>query len=159
MAVNKVVYGTTVLVDLTDATAGADQILEGYTAYGADGNKLVGTASGDTLVVSDTVDENGGIIRDITSKKVVSLQFKEITPTNQKQTVNPDEGFDGFRQIVVNAAEGEEINNQNKSVTPTESVQEVTADTGYTGLGKVTVGAIPSSYGRIAWDGATLTVY
>jgi hypothetical protein len=159
MAVNKVVYGTTVLVDMTDATASADQILEGYTAYGADGTKLVGTASGETMVISDTVDEHGGTIREITSKKVINLQPKEITPTAVKQIIGPDEGYAGLSQVIVNAAEGEKINNQNKTVAPTDSQQTVTADSGYTGLGTVTVEAIPSSYGRIEWDGATLMVY
>ena len=46
MAVNKVVYGTTTLVDLTDTTATADKILTGYGAYGADGQWMNGTASG-----------------------------------------------------------------------------------------------------------------
>lgn len=46
MAINKVVYGTNTLIDLTDATATADKILQGYTAYGADGTKLTGTATG-----------------------------------------------------------------------------------------------------------------
>ena len=40
---NKVIYGTTVLVDLTDATATADKIVSGYTAYGASGAKLTGS--------------------------------------------------------------------------------------------------------------------
>jgi hypothetical protein len=43
--VNKVVYGNNTLIDLTDATATADKILQGYTAYGADGQKLTGTAT------------------------------------------------------------------------------------------------------------------
>ena len=42
--VNKVVLGNETLIDLTDATASADKILTGYTAYGSDGNKLSGTA-------------------------------------------------------------------------------------------------------------------
>jgi len=42
--VNKVIFGSETLVDLTDATASADKILSGYTAYGADGNKLTGSA-------------------------------------------------------------------------------------------------------------------
>lgn len=42
--VNKVILGNETLIDLTDATASADKILTGYTAYGSDGNKLVGTA-------------------------------------------------------------------------------------------------------------------
>ena len=54
---------------------------------------------------------------------------------------------------------------QTKSVSyiPSETAQSatVTADEGYDGLDEVNVyvEAIPSSYGRIAWDGATLMVY
>jgi len=44
--VNKVEYGGNTIIDLTDATATADKILSGYTAYGATGEKLTGTASG-----------------------------------------------------------------------------------------------------------------
>ena len=38
MGVNKVVYGGKTLVDMTDATATPETVLEGYTAYGANGN-------------------------------------------------------------------------------------------------------------------------
>lgn len=44
MGVNKVTYGGKTVVDLTDATASPDTVLAGYTAYGADGNRIVGTA-------------------------------------------------------------------------------------------------------------------
>lgn len=44
--VNKVVYGTTTLVDLTGTTATADKILQGYGAFGADGAWMDGTATG-----------------------------------------------------------------------------------------------------------------
>lgn len=45
MGVNKVVYGGRTIVDLTDATATPETVLEGYTAYGAKGTRIVGTAS------------------------------------------------------------------------------------------------------------------
>lgn len=45
MAVNKVEYCGTTLVDMTDATATAETVLAGYTAYGADGNLIQGTAA------------------------------------------------------------------------------------------------------------------
>lgn len=54
MAVNKVVYGTTVLVDLTGDTVTADKLLKGATAHDASGEQITGTmeagsgGSGDT---------------------------------------------------------------------------------------------------------------
>ena len=43
MAVNKVVYGTTVLVDLTEDTVTHDKLLKGYTAHDASGEPITGT--------------------------------------------------------------------------------------------------------------------
>lgn len=45
MAVNIVTYGGRTLVDMTNATATAETILKGYTAYGKSGDKLIGTAT------------------------------------------------------------------------------------------------------------------
>ena len=42
MAVNKVVYGTTVLVDLTKDTVTADKLLKGATAHDASGEPITG---------------------------------------------------------------------------------------------------------------------
>ena len=42
MAVNKVVYGTTVLVDLTEDTVTPDKLLLGALAHGADGEPITG---------------------------------------------------------------------------------------------------------------------
>ena len=50
MAVNKVVYGTTVLVDLTADTVTAATLMQGYTAHAADGSTIVGAVpNGDNL--------------------------------------------------------------------------------------------------------------
>lgn len=43
MAISKVVYGTTVLVDLTSDTVDAAHLAKGYTAHDAAGNLIVGT--------------------------------------------------------------------------------------------------------------------
>ena len=43
MAVNKVVYGTTVLVDLTEDTVTADKLLKGTTAHNAAGEPVTGS--------------------------------------------------------------------------------------------------------------------
>ena len=46
MAVSKVNYGTTTLIDLTGDTVTADKLLAGYTAHGADGEAITGTYQG-----------------------------------------------------------------------------------------------------------------
>ena len=43
MAVNKVIYGTTVLVDLTGDTVTPDKLLKGATAHDAAGEPITGT--------------------------------------------------------------------------------------------------------------------
>ena len=43
MAISKVVYGTTTLVDLTSDTVDAAHLAKGYTAHDAAGNAVVGT--------------------------------------------------------------------------------------------------------------------
>jgi len=46
MAVNKVVYGTTILVDLTEDTISSDGLLLGQRAHGANGEIINGTLTG-----------------------------------------------------------------------------------------------------------------
>ena len=48
MAVNKVIYGTSVLVDLTADTVDAAHLAKGYTAHDAAGNAVVGTLESQT---------------------------------------------------------------------------------------------------------------
>lgn len=48
MAINKVVYGTTVLVDLTSDTVDAAHLAKGRTAHDAGGNLIVGTLESQT---------------------------------------------------------------------------------------------------------------
>lgn len=55
MAVNKVVYGTTVLVDLTSDTVTADTLAEGVTAHDSSGALIVGTMAAQSL--SDFLDK------------------------------------------------------------------------------------------------------
>lgn len=45
MSVNKVIYGTTVLVDLTSDTVTADTMLEGTTAHDKSGNQVTGNVN------------------------------------------------------------------------------------------------------------------
>lgn len=57
--------GNARFTDTSDATASADKILSGYTAYGANGTKLIGTASGggaSAYVSGETLYITGGLI-------------------------------------------------------------------------------------------------
>ena len=47
---------------------------------------------------------------------------------------------------------------QDKEVIPSAEEQTITADAGYNGLSMVKVNPIPSNYGKITWNGVTLTI-
>lgn len=47
MAINKVVYGDQVLIDLTGDTVTADKLLRGFTAHGKDGSPIEGACTFD----------------------------------------------------------------------------------------------------------------
>lgn len=55
MAINKVIYGDTVLVDLTADTVTADKILASYTAHDATGATVIGTCAFDANTQDATV--------------------------------------------------------------------------------------------------------
>ena len=68
--INKVVFGNTTLIDLTDSTLNdPSQLANGVTAYDRTGTKITGTASGGTAAISvvDTTDSHGGTVRTITA--------------------------------------------------------------------------------------------
>ena len=77
--VNKVVYGDTTLIDISDTTATADKIIEGYTAYGADGRKITGVAA------------------------QVHNQSKSVIPADNQQIIEMDSGYTGLSRVVVEA--------------------------------------------------------
>lgn len=59
MAINKVVYGSNTLIDLTADTVTADKILKGYKAHAASGEQIEGTSTfdADTQDATATADE------------------------------------------------------------------------------------------------------
>lgn len=66
MAVNKVVYGTTVLVDLTSDTVTAANLVSGVTAHAKDGSAITGSLVTQTFRTgtsepSDTLGEDGDL--------------------------------------------------------------------------------------------------
>ena len=79
MAKNKVVYGNTVLIDLTDATLNSsdgDKVLTGNTAYGNDGEKITGSCTYD----ADTSDANASA-SEILATKTAYVNGNKLTGT------------------------------------------------------------------------------
>ena len=75
MAVNKVIYGGNTLVDLTGDTVTANDLAEGITATGANGDKVVGVMTKGEIATNSEIDNalNLAGIGTIPSGGVVSI--------------------------------------------------------------------------------------
>lgn len=76
MAVNKVIYGSTVLLDLTADTVTADKILTSYTAHDASGTIITGTCDYDVNSQDATVK-----VAEILSGKTAYARGTKLTGT------------------------------------------------------------------------------
>ena len=90
MGVNKVIYGGKTLVDMTDATATPETVLEGYTAYGAKGTRIVGTASA-------------------TKRREVTISLPLAGGTGGEQTVNVP-GVTADATVIIGGDPGSDYN-------------------------------------------------
>ena len=72
MAINKVIYGEQVLIDLTGDTVTADKLLKGYTAHGKDGEPVVGACEFD----ADTQDATAAVGEILKGKTVYARGTK-----------------------------------------------------------------------------------
>lgn len=74
MAVNKVVFGNKVLIDLTGDTVTEEALLRGYTAHTADGSIVTGTAFAgypdEYIFLDDIEDSSGNPIKDSSSNTI-----------------------------------------------------------------------------------------
>lgn len=151
MAVNKVIYGTTVLVDLTKDSVTADALVEGKTAHGADGEPIAGTNPYAKAETDATVDEQAELIQQIKTALSIkgaapNLQSKAIT---ENGTYTADDGYGGLLSVAVSVAP----NLQEKTVTENG---EVVPDSGYDGLSKVVVNVASSGGGSLEVFGGTV---
>lgn len=101
MAINKVKYGDTTLIDLTGTTATADKILTGYGAYGRDGVWMDGSATGGG-VESVTQDENGYVVLDDESGTLITVDPLSVT---QNGTYTAPTGH-AYSPVTVNVSGG-----------------------------------------------------
>lgn len=116
MAISKIILNGVTQMDLTSDTVAAENLISPNTAHGADGEPIVGTASGGSEP---------------------NLQTKtNINPTTSSQTIQADSGYDGLSSVQINAmpsgtagtptATKGSVSNHAISVTPS-----VTNTTGY----------------------------
>lgn len=165
-AINKVIYGGRVLIDLTGDTITADKLLAGYKAHGADGNIVNGTCDYDM----NTQDANATVEGTISSKDEEYTVPQGFHDGSGKVKIHADEKA---KLVANNIREGvtilgvagsmtgtEGANPQAKTVTPSTSQQEILPDSesGYNYLSQVTVLAIPYSEAENPQGGTTVTI-
>ena len=187
-AINKVIYGGRVLIDLTSDTVTADKLLAGYKAHGADGNIVNGTCDYDMNTQDATAAEilsgkkagvggqmvtgamkNNGAVEGLISAKTEEYTVPQgFHDGSGKVKIHPDEQAKllphNIREgVTILGVEGsmsgtEGANPQAKTVTPSTSQQEILPDEGYNYLSQVTVLAIPYEETENPQGGMTVTI-
>lgn len=189
-AKNKVVYGSTVLIDLTTDTVTEDKVLAGFTAHDATGNAITGTCTFDvnsqdaTVKVAEILDGKTAYARGtklegtMPNNGAVTLTIDKIT-----DEISIAQGYhDGSGKAVLSSTEvakiigsnirqgitilgvtgtlepSSEIKVQPKTVTPSKEKQTVLPDEGYNYLSQVTVNAIPYAESENSAGGLTVTI-
>ena len=172
MAINKVIYGGNTLIDITDTTAAAAQVLDNYYFYGRDGVKYEGTctynadtsdatASTSEILYGETAYVNGNkITGSMPNRGAVTASITSIsTPYTIQNGYHDGSGTVSVDSTNISAGNikagvlilgvegtysGEAISvESNKNATPTTSSQVITPSSGYDYLAQVTVAAIP----------------
>ena len=82
MAVNKVIYGGNTLVDLTGDTVTANDLAEGITATGANGDKVVGVMTKGEIATNSEIDNALNLAGTGTIPGGDSVTVKTLTVTD-----------------------------------------------------------------------------
>ena len=171
MAINKVIYGGNTLIDITDTTAAAAQVLDNYYFYGRDGVKYEGTctynadtsdatATADEILYQETAYVNGNkLTGSMPNRGAVTATISSLSPYTIQNGYHDGSGTVTVNSTNISAGNikagvtilgvegtysGEAISvESNKNATPTASSQVITPSSGYDYLAQVTVAAIP----------------
>lgn len=114
---NKVVFGNTVIMDISSDTVTAESLLKDYTAHGRDGEPVVGTCTYD----SDTTDANAAV-GNILEGKTAYVNKTKLTGTmpnrgalsgtisNKNDAVTINAGYyDGSGSVTIDSTEKAKI--------------------------------------------------
>lgn len=151
MAINKVVYGDSTLVDLTGDTVTAEHLEQGYTAHDKAGNPVTGTltqpsgphrTSDDLTVSGATVTAPAGIYDASASKSVAtgsitpsaSVSGSVIGDTESSYPVTVTPSASVSPGYIANGGNGTVVTKyvqvERKSVAPRETLQIIKPSTG-----------------------------
>lgn len=87
--------GTARFTDTSGATVDAANLIDGYTAYDADGNLVTGALGPMSNADIDSITGSSG--------QALNLQDKtDIDPTTESQTITYDTGYDGLGSVQIN---------------------------------------------------------
>lgn len=92
MAINKVVLGNQTLIDITDTTATAGTIVQGYSAYGANGVKVAGSFD-PSIYVEKAGDTMTGSLNINGTNAIISEHIKHIDATQPYQYNYSEEAY------------------------------------------------------------------
>lgn len=138
MAINKIEFDSTILIDLTGDTVTRATLAQGIVAHDKSGNQIVGefvTTNG-----SVSQDDDGYIV--LNDGDGSGTPLVPLTVTQNGTYTAPSNT--GYTPVTVSVNTVPTL--QSKTASPTESVQTIVADSGYDGLSSVEVGAIASDY-------------
>lgn len=170
--VNKVIYGSQTLIDLTGDDVLASDVLVGKKTHGPDGAPIIGTCLFDadtsdaTAVASEILEnktayKNGAeLVGTMPNRGAVALEIDdlvgEIIPagyhdgsgtaaikSTEAAKIIPENIKDGVTILdVLGTYTGEGVTAQTKNVIPYTTAQQILPDTGYDYLAEVNVAAI-----------------
>lgn len=154
MAVNKVVYGTSTIIDISDTTATADKVLQGYDFYDAGGVKQTGTAAGGGSI-SIYQDQDGYVVLDDEAGSTVAVTPLSVTSSG---TYTAPSGV-AYSPITVSVSGASNIVTGTFKGTTTGAAMDITLN--YSGSGyPVAVAIYPTAgYGSDTDFYSTLQIY
>lgn len=145
MAISKVIYAGQTLIDLTNDSVTADKLLDGYTAHGANGEKIEGTCPYDAntkdatataaeILKGKTAYKNGS---KVTGTMPNNGSFDGVINAIDEGVIIPQGYHDGSGSVCISVSEHEKVQPEN--------IREGVTILGVTGTMSGTEGAKPQS--------------